>query len=210
MQLHEITLLCRRVKAGCWSSSAARPRQEAEDQARGLMEELKKGDNPPSMKLYDNREKKRTAVGGSRSRVWARLRSCPASTIHGRAWEDSAVPPDKVGDYLRDLKQAVRRARTDNPSVYGHFGQGCIHCRFRLTCRPSDGIGEVSEVHGRSDRFGGVAMAVRFRANTAMARHARDTLPKMFGEELSPGISGVQVDLGSRRENESGEGGGRV
>ncbi|MGH3540415.1 MAG: FAD-binding oxidoreductase, partial [Pseudonocardiaceae bacterium] len=41
-------------------------------------------------------------------------------------WEDSAVPPAKVGDYLADLlalydKHGLRGA------MYGHLGEGCIH-----------------------------------------------------------------------------------
>ena len=49
-------------------------------------------------------------------------------------WEDSAVPPARLGDYLRDL-DALLRAHDLEGLPYGHFGDGCVHCRidFPLT-----------------------------------------------------------------------------
>ena len=40
-------------------------------------------------------------------------------------WEDSAVPPGKVGPYLRDLRTLFDRYGY-RASLYGHVGQGCI------------------------------------------------------------------------------------
>jgi FAD/FMN-containing dehydrogenase/Fe-S oxidoreductase len=54
-------------------------------------------------------------------------------------WEDSAVPPDKVGPYLRDLRALLHRYGFD-AATYGHFGQGCIHCRIGFDLRHADGI----------------------------------------------------------------------
>ncbi len=53
-------------------------------------------------------------------------------------WEDSAVAPERLGDYLRDLEKLYEQfgyADQSAPSLYGHFGQGCVHTRipFRLT-----------------------------------------------------------------------------
>ena len=44
-------------------------------------------------------------------------------------WEDSAVSPDRLGDYLRDLEKLYEEfGYTDDaePSLYGHFGHGCV------------------------------------------------------------------------------------
>ncbi len=50
----------------------------------------------------------------------------------GRAypgWEDSAVPPERLGGYLRDLD--VLLAEHDLKGIpYGHFGDGCLHLRL--------------------------------------------------------------------------------
>jgi FAD/FMN-containing dehydrogenase/Fe-S oxidoreductase len=44
-------------------------------------------------------------------------------------WEDSAVPPESVGRYLRDLDDLMgRHGLAGIP--YGHFGDGCVHLRL--------------------------------------------------------------------------------
>ncbi|MFI9328505.1 FAD-binding and (Fe-S)-binding domain-containing protein [Kitasatospora sp. NPDC052868] len=44
-------------------------------------------------------------------------------------WEDSAVPPERLGDYLRDLRALLRRHGLHG-IPYGHFGEGCVHLRI--------------------------------------------------------------------------------
>lgn len=46
-------------------------------------------------------------------------------------WEDSAVPPERLGTYLRDLEALMAGHGVDG-LVYGHFGDGCIHVRIDL------------------------------------------------------------------------------
>ena len=49
-------------------------------------------------------------------------------------WEDAAVPPDRLGPYLRDFDALLADHRLDG-LPYGHFGDGCVHVRidFPLT-----------------------------------------------------------------------------
>ena len=49
-------------------------------------------------------------------------------------WEDAAVDPLRLGDYLREFQALVDRCgyRT---SLYGHFGDGCIHARITFDLR---------------------------------------------------------------------------
>lgn len=44
-------------------------------------------------------------------------------------WEDSAVPPEHLGDYLRDLADLMERESLSG-LAYGHFGDGCVHLRI--------------------------------------------------------------------------------
>ncbi|SDB88467.1 FAD/FMN-containing dehydrogenase [Raineyella antarctica] len=44
-------------------------------------------------------------------------------------WEDSAVPPARLGAYLRDLDDLLQRHGLRG-LPYGHFGDGCVHCRI--------------------------------------------------------------------------------
>jgi Fe-S oxidoreductase len=44
-------------------------------------------------------------------------------------WEDAAVPPAKLGAYLRDFEELKARHGVSGLS-YGHFGDGCVHTRL--------------------------------------------------------------------------------
>ncbi len=44
-------------------------------------------------------------------------------------WEDAAVPPDRLGAYLRGFDALLRDAGLDGVP-YGHFGDGCVHVRI--------------------------------------------------------------------------------
>lgn len=46
-------------------------------------------------------------------------------------WEDSAVPPEKLGSYLRDLDELMKSHNVDG-MPYGHFGDGCVHLRIDI------------------------------------------------------------------------------
>ncbi|WP_431954264.1 FAD-binding and (Fe-S)-binding domain-containing protein [Nocardia lijiangensis] len=46
-------------------------------------------------------------------------------------WEDSAVPPEHLGAYLRDFAELTAQHRVDG-LLYGHLGDGCIHVRLDL------------------------------------------------------------------------------
>jgi FAD/FMN-containing dehydrogenase/Fe-S oxidoreductase len=54
-------------------------------------------------------------------------------------WEDAAVDPLRLGDYLREFQALVDRFgyRT---SLYGHFGDGCIHARIDFDLRTGAGL----------------------------------------------------------------------
>lgn len=54
-------------------------------------------------------------------------------------WEDSAVPPEKLGDYLRDLDALMARYGVDG-LPYGHFGDGCVHLRIDLPLEASGSV----------------------------------------------------------------------
>ncbi|WP_432514473.1 FAD-binding and (Fe-S)-binding domain-containing protein [Kineococcus sp. SYSU DK001] len=44
-------------------------------------------------------------------------------------WEDAAVPPAKLGEYLREFDALMASHGVDG-LAYGHFGDGCIHVRI--------------------------------------------------------------------------------
>ncbi len=160
----------------------AETRQQAEEQAYGLMNELKKGDHPPSMKLYDDPAKEKMLWEVRESGLGATA-FVPGEHDTWPGWEDSAVPPDQVGPYLRKLKELLRKHGYDNPSLYGHFGQGCIHCRLPFDLRSPEGIRNY-----RSFMDDATTLVLSFGGSLS-GEHGdgqgrAEYLPKMFGEEL--------------------------
>ena len=50
-------------------------------------------------------------------------------------WEDAAVPPDRLGAWLRDFDELLREHGLDGVP-YGHFGDGCVHVRIDFPFEP--------------------------------------------------------------------------
>lgn len=62
----------------------------------------------------------------------------PAGAPAWPGWEDAAVPPARLGGYLREFEELLREHRLDG-LTYGHFGDGCVHVRidFPFTSEPA-------------------------------------------------------------------------
>jgi FAD/FMN-containing dehydrogenase/Fe-S oxidoreductase len=69
---------------------------------------------------------------GLASRVWDR----PALA----GWEDAAVPPDRLGAYLRDFERLLK-VHDVQGVPYGHFGDGCVHARIDFPLDETGGRG---------------------------------------------------------------------
>ncbi len=53
-------------------------------------------------------------------------------------WEDAAVPPEHLGDYLREFDQLLTQHGMQ-ALPYGHFGDGCVHARIDFPFHLDDG-----------------------------------------------------------------------
>ena len=56
-------------------------------------------------------------------------------------WEDAAVDPLRLGDYLRQFQALVDRFGYET-CLYGHFGDGCVHARITFDVRSAEGVGK--------------------------------------------------------------------
>lgn len=52
-------------------------------------------------------------------------------------WEDSAVPPEHLGAWLRDFDEILTHHGLQGVP-YGHFGDGCVHVRIDFPFAPGD------------------------------------------------------------------------
>jgi len=154
---------------------------EAEAQASRLMEELRRSPNPPNLRLFNNREEIK--------RVWEVRESSlgvisyvPGEDLTWEGWEDSAVAPEKLGKYLRDLRALTNRFNYRCP-LYGHFGHGCVHNRVNFDLQSKPGIAKFREfMEAAADLVVSYGGSLSGEHGDGQAR--AELLPKMYGPEL--------------------------
>ena len=156
-------------------------------QAQALMHTLETYSPRPSMLLLEDkaiiqrlwtiRETGASAVSLNRGATQAERGPDPVV-----GWEDAAVDPLRLGDYLREFQALIDRYgyRT---SLYGHFGDGCIHARITFELRTPQGI-----AHWRNFLKDAAALVVKYGGSLSGEHgdgQARaEFLPAMYGEEL--------------------------
>src|SRR4029453_9899102 len=111
---------------------------DARDAARTLIDRVRRTSPAPTTRLIDGHD--------DQEKVWA-LRemggpAVPASR-HEKpmwpGWDDSAVAPEKLGRYFRDL-HALYAKYEYAADLFGHFGQGCVHCRVGFDLETAEGV----------------------------------------------------------------------
>ncbi len=97
-------------------------------------------------------------------------------------WEDAAVDPLRLGQYLREFQKLVDDFGYQT-SLYGHFGDGCIHARITFDLKSREGIAKWREfIRGASElvvKYGG-SLSGEHGDGQAKA----EFLPIMYGTEL--------------------------
>ncbi|KVN34901.1 dimethylmenaquinone methyltransferase [Burkholderia stagnalis] len=97
-------------------------------------------------------------------------------------WEDAAVDPMRLGDYLRAFQALVDRYGYET-CLYGHFGDGCVHARITFDLRSVEGVqvwrGFLREAAQLVVDFGG-SLSGEHGDGQAKA----EFLPIMYGPEL--------------------------
>jgi FAD/FMN-containing dehydrogenase/Fe-S oxidoreductase len=152
--------------------------EEALDQARAAKEALESDGKPVSVKLCDP---------GEDQSVWAvRQAGVDYSNVPGvmeteGTWEDAAVPPEVLGDYLRAFEELLNKYGY-YCVYYGHFGQGCVHTRITFDLKTAEGLKEfrsfLEEAAHLVVSYGGSIAGEYGEGQRA------ELLPIMFGEEL--------------------------
>jgi len=106
----------------------------------------------------------------------------PGEPDRWEGWEDAAVPPEKLGAYLRSITALMAEYGYSSP-LYGHYGQGCVHMRINFDFLSEKGLRDFREFLDRATdvviSFGG---SLSGEHGDGQARAA--LLPKMFGPEL--------------------------
>ena len=105
---------------------------------------------------------------------------------HPRTWpgaEDTAVPPARLGDYLRRFVRLLDRHNLAAATYYGHFGEGCVHCRVNFDFTTTKGVetfrAAMFEIGDLVTEFGG---SLSGEHGDGLARS--ELLPRMFGAQM--------------------------
>ncbi len=129
---------------------------------------------------------------GEMARLWAiRETGASATSLNLKGipgpdpivgWEDAAVDPLRLGDYLREFQALVDR-HGYRTSLYGHFGDGCIHARITFELRTPEGLARwrtfLQEASALVVKYGG---SLSGEHGDGQAR--AEFLPAMYGPDL--------------------------
>jgi FAD/FMN-containing dehydrogenase/Fe-S oxidoreductase len=170
-------------EGGGWllAEFGANTSREAEAQARKLMAELSRAANPPQMRLFnDTRQAKK--IWEVRESSLGVTSHVPGEPLAWEGWEDSAVAPERLGDYLRQLKKLMA-GHGYHGTLYGHFGHACVHTRIDFDLQSQAGISKyrkfVEEAADLVVSFGG-----SLSGEHGDGQSRAELLPRMFGPEL--------------------------
>jgi FAD/FMN-containing dehydrogenase/Fe-S oxidoreductase len=117
-------------------------REDVDKAGQQLLDALHETEHEPAAEFFDDpaREDELWQVREAGLGATAHVPGQP-DTFEG--WEDSAVGPDRLGDYLRDLQRLYDQFDYSSdlmPSLYGHFGQGCVHTRIPFDLYSTEGV----------------------------------------------------------------------
>ncbi|WP_134651231.1 FAD-binding and (Fe-S)-binding domain-containing protein [Streptomyces sp. H23] len=159
--------------------------EEADARAHRMLEAVHRSEHDADCAFLDD--------PGHEQDLWQVREAGLGATAHipGRpdtfeGWEDSAVSPDRLGDYLRrlrDLFEEFGYLSDTGPSLYGHFGQGCVHTRIPFDLYTADGVATYRRFMERAAdlvvEFGG-----SLSGEHGDGQSRGELLSRMFGDRL--------------------------
>ena len=155
--------------------------EETAARARRLTDALDGRPGAPPRKLYDD-VKQEHLVWEVREACLGSISKVPHKPDFYPGWEDSAVAPDDMGKYLRDLTKLLDRYGY-TAGLYGHFGQGCLHARIDFDLYTAEGIASwkafLNEAAHLVTSYGG---SLSGEHGDGQARGS--LLPIMFGDQI--------------------------
>ncbi|MEU1478131.1 FAD-binding and (Fe-S)-binding domain-containing protein [Streptomyces sp. NPDC005760] len=159
------------VETGGESPAEARARAERIVRAADVLDALVVTDPAGQRTLWRIRED----ASGTATRM-------PDGTEAWPGWEDCAVPPRRLGPYLRDFRQLLV-AHGLRGTPYGHFGDGCIHVRIDFDLLTEAGIGRFRRF---SEELADLVVA---HGGSLSGEHGdgqarAELLPRMYGDEM--------------------------
>ncbi|MFI2203775.1 FAD-binding and (Fe-S)-binding domain-containing protein [Streptomyces sp. NPDC020192] len=158
------------VETGGESAAEARARAEQIVRAADVVDAIVVTDPAVQRALWRIRED----ASGTATRM-------PDGSEAWPGWEDCAVPPARLGAYLRDFR-GLLSAHGLRGTPYGHFGDGCIHVRIDFDLLTQAGVGRFRRF---SEELADLVVA---HGGSLSGEHGdgqarAELLPRMYGAE---------------------------
>jgi FAD/FMN-containing dehydrogenase/Fe-S oxidoreductase len=155
---------------------------DVDEQAHALLRAIGRDEKDPRVAFSDDPEREQRMLKAREAGLGVTARP-PDDRETWEGWEDSAVPPERLGDYLRDLKKLFEEFDYDHPSVYGHFGQGCVHTRIPFGLKTAEGVAVFRRFLERAaDLVASYGGSLSGEHGDGQSRG--ELLTRMFGERL--------------------------
>jgi FAD/FMN-containing dehydrogenase/Fe-S oxidoreductase len=101
---------------------------------------------------------------------------------NAEGWEDGAVPPERLGEYLRGIAKLWNEYGYSG-AWYGHFGQGCVHTRNDFDLHSKEGLRTYrAYVERAADLVVSLGGSLSGEHGDGQARG--ELLERMYGPEL--------------------------
>ncbi|MCB9536039.1 MAG: FAD-binding oxidoreductase [Myxococcales bacterium] len=152
-----------------------------EAKTRDAVERLRADPTPPRLACFTD-DSQQARIWRVREAALGATAFVPGERDAWPGWEDAAVPPDRLPSYLKAYHAALERFGYRG-SLYGHFGQGCVHSRVDFDFATEAGradyraftrhMAEVVTAHGGS-----------LSGEHGDGRARGELLSVMFGDEL--------------------------
>jgi FAD/FMN-containing dehydrogenase/Fe-S oxidoreductase len=163
------------VEFGAWDAT------EAHEQAKRMIAAAASLPLPPEGRLFTD--------ATDMARVWSIRESALGATVFvpgepegWEGWEDAAVPPEKLGSYLRHLFALMSEYGYRSP-IYGHYGQGCVHLRINFDLESTAGIAKYRDFIDRAADIV-IAHGGSLTGEHGDGQSRAALLPKMFSPAL--------------------------
>ncbi|MFF4618914.1 FAD-binding oxidoreductase [Nonomuraea jabiensis] len=157
-------------------------REQADERAGRLLADIHRSEHDPRVSYLDDPQEE--------ERLWKVREAGLGATAYPpggpdthEGWEDAAVPPQRLGDYLRDFRALLEEFGYGSASLYGHFGQGCVHTRIAFDLEDPEGTATYRRFAERAARlvasYGG-----SLSGEHGDGQSRAELLPIMFGAEV--------------------------
>jgi FAD/FMN-containing dehydrogenase/Fe-S oxidoreductase len=163
---------------------------EANAGVQQVLRALGKTPDDANVAVADDPEREERVLNAREAGLGATARP-PDMPESWEGWEDSAVPPDRLGDYLRDLQDLYAEFGYERPALYGHFGHGCVHIRSPFRLKTGPGVAAFRRfLHRAADLVVSYGGSLSGEHGDGQARG--ELLTRMFGADIVAAFAEVK------------------